>query len=47
MKFYVKKGKLPGDEKHPKSPSYTQIGLKMTWEQMTTGIKRIIKFFKK
>ena len=46
MKFYTKKGKLPGDEKYEKAPNYTIIGVKMTWEQMINGLKAIGSMFR-
>lgn len=46
MKFYVKKGKLPGDD-HPKAPNYTMIGIKMSWEQMTNKLSAIANIFKR
>ena len=46
MKFYAKKGKLPGDD-HPKAPNYAIIGVKMTWEQMISGFSKIAGWFKR
>jgi len=40
MKFYAKKGKLPGDD-HPKAPNYAIIGVKMTWQEMIRILSKL------
>lgn len=47
MKFYSKKGKLPGDDKYEKAPNMYIVGVRMSWMEMINGLKKIATIFKK